>query len=71
MQKGHSPLFSVMPSDRTRGKPEATQEAPSEQQETLLHSEGDRALAWVLQEVVESPSLETFKSLDMVLGNQL
>jgi len=39
---------------------------------TLFHCEGDRALAQVAREVMESPSTEIFKShLDMVLGDQL
>ena len=48
------------------------QEVPSEHEE-LLHSEGDRALEQAAQgEVVESPSLEIFKTrLDAVLCSLL
>lgn len=57
-------------SNRARGsghKPK--QEVPPEHHETLFHHEGDKALAQVAQEVVESPSLDIFRShLDMVLG---
>ena len=38
----------------------------------FFHCEGDRALAQVTREVVDSPSVEIFKThLDVVLGKQL
>jgi len=41
-------------------------------EEHIIHSEGDRALEQAAQEVVESPSLEIFKTrLDKVLYNLL
>jgi len=48
------------------------QEVPSEHEEEFLHSEGDGALEQVAREVVESPSLEIFKTrLDKVLCSLL
>jgi len=44
-------LFSVVPSDSTRGNgaQTETQEVPSEHEETLFYCEGHRALAQVAQ----------------------
>lgn len=63
----------VVPSDRSRGVGARTEELPSERQETLFYREGDPALAHVVQEFVESPSLEIrLKSrLHMELGSCL
>ena len=48
------------------------QEVPSEHEEELLPSEGDRPLEQAPREVVEFPSLETFKTcLDKVLCSLL
>ena len=64
-------LFSVVPSDRTRGNLQAeTQEVPSEHKETVFFT-ATVTEHWHRspREVVESPTLELFKShLDMVLG---
>jgi len=45
-QEDGARLFSVVPSNRTRGR---TQEVTSEHEEELLHSEGDGALAQAAQ----------------------
>jgi len=53
---------------RSLGRQTEAQEVPSEHEEELLPSEGDGALEQAAQEVVESPSLEIFKTcLDKVL----
>jgi len=49
-----------------------THEVLSEHQKILFYCEGDQALRRLPRVVVESPSLEIFKScLDTVLGNWL
>jgi len=48
------------------------EEFPPEHEEVILYFEGDGALEQLPRGVVESPSLETFKScLDMFLCNLL
>jgi len=50
-QEDGARLFSVMPSDRTKGQRAQTEaeEVPSEHEEELIHSEGDGALAQAAQ----------------------
>ena len=66
-------LFSVVPSDRTRGNGHKVKHRsfPLNIRKHFTVREAER---WhrLLREVVESPSLEIFKShLGMALGNQL
>lgn len=50
----------------------STEELPSKHQETLFCREGDQALAQVVQEFVEAPSLEILRShRHMELGHCL
>jgi len=67
-------LFSVVPSDSTRGNgaQTETQEVHSEHQETLFTVRVTEHWHRFPREAVESPTLEILKShLDMVLGNRL
>ncbi|GAB0181871.1 hypothetical protein GRJ2_000652400 [Grus japonensis] len=75
-QEDGARLFSMVPSDRTRGNGQwaqtGTEEVPTQHEEKLLHSEGDRHCNRLPREVVESPSLEIFRTcLATILCNLL
>jgi len=56
-------LFSgAQQQDKGQRTQTEAEEIPSEDKEELLSSEGDRALEQAAREVVESPSLEIFKT---------
>ena len=69
---GQTLFSSAQQQDKGQWTQTEAQEDPSEHEEELLHSEGDGALEQVPREVVESPSLEIFRThLDKVLCSLL
>jgi len=69
---GQTLFSSAQQQDKGQWAQTEAQEDPSEHEEEFLPSEGDGALEQVPREVVESPSLEIFRThLDKVLCSLL
>jgi len=69
---GQTPFSGAQRKDKGQWAQTEAQEVPAEHEEELLPSEGDGALEQLPREVVESPSLEIFKTrLDKVLCSLL
>jgi len=69
---GQALFSSAQRQDKEQWAQTEAQEVPSEHEEEFLPSEGDGALEQAAREVVESPSLEIFKTcLDKILCSLL